>query len=179
TSEVGRLYDGLLGESERAEALGAPSGAALAEHIAALGLPRPEETAARIEGWTDGRMRALRSPAARAAFDDLLPALLQAAANAADPEHALARWETLVGGLPSAVNLFRLLEARPGLAELLLRILSLAPTLADELARRPALLDPLIDATALDLPGSVEQLAERMRTDGAYEARLDHIRAIV
>ncbi len=179
TAEVGRLYDGLLGESGRAEPLGAPSGTALTERIAALGLPHPEALAARIEGWSDGRMRALRSLAARTAFEDLLPALLQAAANAADPEHALARWETLVGGLPSAVNLFRLLEARPGLAELLLRILSLAPTLADELARRPALLDPLIDATALDLPGSVDQLAARMRGEGDYEARLDHIRAIV
>jgi glutamate-ammonia-ligase adenylyltransferase len=179
TSEVGRLYDGLLGESGDFEPLAAPSGTALAERITALGLPQPKAMAARIEGWSDGRMRALRSPAARAAFEDLLPALLQAVANAADPEHALARWETLVGGLPSAVNLFRLLEARPGLAELLLRILSLAPTLADELARRPALLDPLIDATALDLPGSVDQLAARMRGEGGYEVRLDHIRAVV
>lgn len=179
TSEVGRLYDSLLGECEGAQPFAAPSGTALADRIAALGLPQPEAMAARIEGWSDGRMRALRSPAARAAFEDLLPALLQAVANAADPEHALARWETLVGGLPSAVNLFRLLEARPGLAELVLHILSLAPTLADELARRPALLDPLIDATALDLPGSVDQLAARMRGEGDYEARLDHIRAIV
>ena len=179
TGEVGRLYDGLLGECGDAQPRAAPSGTALAERIATLGLPQPEAMAARIEGWSDGRMRALRSPAARAAFEDLLPALLQAVANAADPEHALARWETLVGGLPSAVNLFRLLEARPGLAELVLRILSLAPTLADELARRPALLDPLIDATALDLPGSVDQLGARMRGEGDYEARLDHIRAVV
>jgi len=179
SAEVGRLYDGLLGGPGHAKASAAPSGTALEERIAALGLPNPEATAARIESWSDGRVRALRSSAARAAFEDLLPALLQAVANAADPERALARWETLVSGLPSAVNLFRLLEARPGLAELLLRIISLAPTLADELARRPALLDPLIDSTAFDLPGDVDELAARMTYDGAYEARLDHIRAVV
>jgi glutamate-ammonia-ligase adenylyltransferase len=179
TANVGRLYDGLLGECGPTEQPAAPSVYGLTARIAALGLPEPDKMAARIEGWSDGRMRALRSAAARAAFEDLLPSLLGALANAADPERALARWESLVGGLPSAVNLFRLLEARPGLAELVLRILTLAPTLADELARRTGLLDPLIDATALDLPGSVEALSARMCHDGDYEARLDQIREIV
>jgi glutamate-ammonia-ligase adenylyltransferase len=179
TAAVGQLYDGLLGERAAKEAPAAPAGTALAARIEALGLPEPDKMAARIESWSDGRMRALRSPAARAAFEDLLPSLLAAIANAADPEHALARWETLVAGLPSAVNLFRLLEARPGLAELLLRIISLAPTLADELARRPALLDALIDSTALDLPGSVEGLTGRMCSEGDYEAQLDRVREVV
>ena len=62
----------------------------------------------------------------------------------------------LLTGLPSAVNLFRLLEARPALLDLLARILSLAPPLADALARRAYLLDPLIDASAFELPPSVE-----------------------
>jgi glutamate-ammonia-ligase adenylyltransferase len=179
TAHVGRLYDGLLGECSPSGSAPAPAGSALAARIDALGLPEPDKMAARIEGWSDGRMRALRSPAAQAAFEDLLPSLLAALANAADPERALARWESLVAGLPSAVNLFRLLEARPGLAELVLRILTLAPTLADELARRTGLLDPLIDSTALDLPGPVDALAARMCNDGDYEARLDQIREVV
>ena len=60
---------------------------------------------------------------------------------------------------PQRVNLFRLLEARPGLFALLADCLTLAPP-PDELARRPDLL-VLIDRTALDLPGGVEELRPR------------------
>ena len=44
--------------------------------------------------------------------------------------------------------------------------------LADELARRPELLDALIDPNALDLPGSVETLAERMRASEESDTRI-------
>ncbi len=107
----------------------------------------------------------MRSEAARAAFEAVFPALLEALAAAPDPDRAVTRWESLLANLPSAVNLFRLLEARPGLLDQLMAILTLAPPLADELARRAELLDALIDATALDLPGSVDA------TGGAYGAR--------
>jgi glutamate-ammonia-ligase adenylyltransferase len=125
------------------------------------------------------RFRALRSGSARAAFERILPALVEAFGRAPDPDRALARWETLLGALPSAINVFRLLEARPGLLTLLVRILAHAPTLADELAQRPALLDPLIDRTALDLPGGVDAIAARVRPadlQADYQQTLDTVR---
>ncbi len=60
--------------------------------------------------------------------------------------------------------------------------LTLAPPLADELARRPELLDTLIDRSALDLPGSVEELSRQMRRverGDDYERRLDRIRIVI
>ncbi len=127
-------------------------------------------------------IRSLRGAEARAALDAMLPDLLDALGQAPDPDHALARWETLLARLPSAVNLFRLFEQRPGLLELVLRVLTLAPPLADELARRPDLLDRLIDRSAFDLPGPIEELAARMRRGESgddYENRLGRIRRIV
>ena len=41
----------------------------------------------------------------------------------------------MIARLPSAINFFKLLAARPALVELLSEILSHAPTLADALAR--------------------------------------------
>src|SRR5690606_5457265 len=114
--------------------------------------------------------------------DAMLPDLIEALAGAHDPEHALLRWEMLLSRLPSAVNLFRLFEQRPGLLALVLRVLTLAAPLADELARRPDLLDRLIDSSALDLPGSIEALAargQRGEADDDYERRLDRIRTVV
>ncbi|MEN9925925.1 MAG: hypothetical protein RL268_2051, partial [Pseudomonadota bacterium] len=124
-------------------------------------------------------LRALRSDAAREAFDAMLLPLLAAFAKGPEPERALLRWEQLLTNLPSAVNLFRLLEARPALGELLARILGLAPPLADALARRADLLDPLIDASAFDLPGSTEELIAQLsrgEADDDYERLLGRVR---
>jgi glutamate-ammonia-ligase adenylyltransferase len=83
--------------------------------------------------------------------------------------------------VPTAINLFRLFEARPGLLDQVLRVVTLAQSLADELGRSPELLDALIDARALELPGPVEAVAARMREGRArdYEERLDAIRRVV
>lgn len=183
TEAVGQRYDRLVAEhagEQTSVAVSAPrSGAALAAEIARLGFPEPDALADRIEGWRSGKLRVLRSEAARAAFDAVQPRLLAAFAAAPEPLHALLRWEQLLSNLPSAVNLFRLLEARPGLADLVARVLCLAPPLADALARRADLLDPLIDASAFDLPGAVDDLAEVMARGEAgddYEALLGRVR---
>jgi glutamate-ammonia-ligase adenylyltransferase len=151
----------------------------LTQELARLGFSEPSVLAERIEGWRSGRMKALRSDAARAAFEIVQPELLAAFAKAPDPVRALNRFEQLLAGLPSAINLFRLLEARPGLIAQLADILSLAPPLADALARRADLLDPLIDASAFALPGSATDLATEFARGEAgegYEALLDRVR---
>ena len=141
----------------------------------------PADIAERVAGWTDGKYQALRSSAALGAFEAIRPDLLSSIATSPDPDAALVRWESLISRLPSAINLFRLLEARPGLFALIADCLTLAPPLAEELSRRADLLDALIDRTALDLPGSVEELAARMgrreRGDD-YEMRLDRLRVV-
>ncbi len=140
----------------------------------------PEDFVRRVQGWKDN-IRALRGAEARIAFDAIQPDLAEALYGAPDPERAMARWETLLARLPTAINLFRLFEQRPGLLGQVLRILTLAPPLADALARRVELLDALIDSTALDLPEAVPVLAARMAAceDSDYESQLDHIRQIV
>ena len=168
---VGERYDTLLdGEATPAAATDSGIAAELRERVID-----------RAAHWRD-TIRSLRGVEARAALDAMLPDLIEAVAQAADSDRALARWETLLSRLPTAVNLFRLFEQRPGLLEIVLRVLTLAPPLADELARRPELLDRLIDRSAFDLPGTVEDLAARMQrgeTGDDYERRLDRIRRIV
>ena len=169
-AEVAERYGRLL-DGEQAVA---PAGAAIDP-------ARREHLNERAAHWRD-TIRSLRGGEARAALDAVLPQLIDALGQAPEPERALARWETLFARLPSAVNLFRLFEQRPGLLELVLRVLTLAPPLADELARRPDLLDRLIDRSAFDLPGTVEEIAARMErgeADDDYERRLDRVRRIV
>ena len=174
TDTVGTRYDELIAASADTS----PPPPARSD-LAELGPGNADETAARIEGWKAGTFRALRSDAAIAAFERVQPQLLEALATAPDPDRALVRWERLLANLPSAINLFNLLEARPALLDLLARILSLAPPLADELARRADLLDPLIDASAFALPGTVEEIAADLAWREAgddYERVLGRVR---
>ena len=133
----------------------------------------------RIEQWRSGTYPALRSPAARTALEAVLPGLVAALGKAPDPQGAIVRLDRMLARLSSAVNFFRLLEARPALARLLGLILSHAETLAEELARRPELFDGLIDATALDPVADLATLAAEMSAGADYQGRLDHVRRVV
>ena len=184
TEQVGSRFDALIEQTSDAAggAGGEPAPRSVAEQLEGTGFSDPQAVARRVEGWRDGQVRALRSEAALAAFEVIRGPLLHALAAAPDPDRALARWEAFLVNISSGINLFRLLEARPGLLVQLVRILALAPPLADELSRRADLLDALIDASALDLPGDVAALAARMsgNEDGDdYQARLDRIRRVV
>ncbi|PZU11807.1 bifunctional [glutamate--ammonia ligase]-adenylyl-L-tyrosine phosphorylase/[glutamate--ammonia-ligase] adenylyltransferase [Sphingomonas sp.] len=179
TEAVGRLYDAL--EADGAAPLpGIPSD--LAKLLADHGFPDPAQAAARIDAWRSGQTRTTRSAAAREALEKVLPTLIAALAEAADPQAALLRFDDLVGRLPSALNLFRLLEARPSLLGLLVRVLALAPALAADLARRASLIDGLIDASALAAQPAAPALAAMLRRGEAgedYQGLLDRVRADV
>ena len=182
TDAVGARYDALLADHAHPTDLPASppaSGKRLAAQLDALGFAEADELAMRIEGWRSGKLKTLRSEAARAAFDAILPALLAALAHAPEPRRAFNRWEDLLTRLPSAISLFQLLEARPALLDLTAKVLSLAPPLADALARRADLLDALIDATAFELPGPVAVLAadfSRGEAGDDFERLLDRVR---
>ena len=173
-ARVGQIYDALDGEAR--EAL--PRNTALLEaQLVGDGFADAEVVAQRIAGWRGGTYRAVRSAAAQDALEAMLPALVRALGEAADPLSAVNRLDRLIERLPTAINLFRLLEAQPALLKLLTDILCHAPTLADDLSRRPDLLDGLISTRALDPVGSISAIAAQLAGDDpALEAQLDRIR---
>ena len=146
---VSRQFDKLVDQPSKRLSI---DPALLRDELAKLGFTDVETVVRRIGDWRSGRAKALRSAPALAAFEAMLPTLLEAIARAGDPAHALNRFADVVERMPSGVNLFRLLEARPLLADYLARVLSHAPVLAEQLAVRPALLDGLVDDSSFDQP---------------------------
>ncbi len=176
---IGRIYDALDDDVRPAFSRDAVT---LEADLQRAGFADATAARQRVEAWRGGAYPALRSPAARDALEAVLPTLIPALAAAPVPQAALLRLDALLERLPSAINIFRLLEARPGLATLLATILSHAPTLADDLGRRPDLLDGLIDASAFDPVGDVASLMATMHggeTGADYQAQLDHVRRVV
>jgi glutamate-ammonia-ligase adenylyltransferase len=176
---AGAIFDSLAPD-ERKQLSNDPD--ILRNELAGLGFADPASAARHIVHWRSGKARSLRSPAAQHAFEAMLPGLLQAIAQAADPDHALNRLSDIVERLSSGVNLFRLLEARPPLAELLAKVLAHAPALADQLARRPELFEGLFDASSFALPPEAEEFAEILANAMRglpYDVALDRVRRLV
>lgn len=180
-ADVAAVYDRLV--AQRGAATGWPRDPDdLARAVADAGFVPTAAAVARIGEWRGGSLRVLRSAAALAALEKMLPRLIAAFAAAPDPEAALARFDRMITGLPSAINFFHLLAAEPQLARVLTRVLVLAPTLADALGTRASLIEGLIDARAFDPPLGAADLAADWRgrtAHGDYEAQLDAVRDTV
>jgi glutamate-ammonia-ligase adenylyltransferase len=176
---VGQQFDGLV--SEREERLSNDPDI-LRSELSGMGFAEVDEAFRRIGEWRSGRARSLRSPAARTAFETMLPTLMRAVAAGPDPSRGLNRFGDMVDRLSSGVNLYRLIAARPRLADQLALILAHAPPLADQLGRRPTLLDGLIDESSFAPPPDAETLAERFLAligKEEFEIALDRIRRMV
>ncbi|CAH0353302.1 Bifunctional glutamine synthetase adenylyltransferase/adenylyl-removing enzyme [Sphingobium sp. CECT 9361] len=174
---VGNNYDRLIQEDAIDQLSHDPEG--LKAQLVGMGFAETQVPLARIAHWREGSVRALRSGAARNALEELLPALMAALATAPDAGTALNRLDDMIERLPSAINFFKLLAARPALVQLLAEILSHAPTLADALAQRAELLDGLIDASAFDPPPSVAGLSAQLgllEPGDDYQMLLDRVR---
>jgi glutamate-ammonia-ligase adenylyltransferase len=176
---AGRIFDSLAPD-DRGLLSNDPE--ILKSELSDIGFTDAEAAARHVAIWRSGRARSLRSPAARDAFEAMLPALLSAVASGSQPDHALNRLSDIVERLSSGVNLFRLLQARPDLAQLLAKLLAHAPALAEQLGRRPELFEGLFDASSFSMPDSAEAFAgaitEAMRGH-PYDAALDRARRLV
>ena len=150
--------------------------------IEKLGFRQPAFVSQTIRGWHHGRIRAMRSERARELLTRLTPKLLRALSSAGDCDQAFARFASFFAGLSAGVQVLALLDARPALLGLLARVLTMAPRLADNLARRPALLDALIEprfATPLtqDPPGALcGELRESLLDARSFEETLNAAR---
>ena len=173
---AGQIFDG-LSPDEAGHLSNDPD--IMRDELKGFGFKDTKPAARHVAQWRSGKARSLRSPAAQNAFEAMLPGLLQAIASGPDPERALNRLSDIVERLSSGVNFFRLLEARPNLAQLLAKILTHAPALADQLARRPELFEGLFDASSFDPPPAAEVIAADLgKVMGAhpYDVALDKVR---
>ncbi|MBL6934147.1 MAG: bifunctional [glutamine synthetase] adenylyltransferase/[glutamine synthetase]-adenylyl-L-tyrosine phosphorylase [Alphaproteobacteria bacterium] len=103
-----------------------------------------------VRNWHRGRYPAIRSERARQLLTELMPAILSALADTADPDLAFMKFNEFLSRLPAGVQLFSLFQANPGLLGLMAEIMGNAPRLADRLSRRPILLDGVLAADFFD-----------------------------
>lgn len=175
---VAKLYDRLLetGEGQRGPRIPLGSGEVELWGERAR-LKDPRLLVSLVEGWRSGRPRSLRAPEAQQAFEAVIPVLVQQVAAGRTGREALLRLDQLVNALPSGVQFWRLLAAHPALAKVVGRLLTATPLLADALAKRPSLLDVLLEpASPLpDVHAAIDELSSVLRGLSG-ETLLDRVR---
>src|SRR5690606_10375937 len=125
-----------------------------------MGYARASDVLATVRGWHHGRYAAIRTPRARELLTEVQPLLVQAFAETADPDRAIATFDRFLAALPAGVQLFSLLKANPPLMRLLADMMGTAPRLARILSRRRRLLDAVIDPRTFAALPSAEELDE-------------------
>ena len=124
-----------------------------------MGFSDTETISSTIRGWHHGRYRATRSTRAREILTELMPALLSALGRTANPDIAFRRFDEMLTGLPSGVQLFSLFLANPEILDLVAEIVGGSPRLAEILSRNPLLLDGVLDPGFKELPDAATMKA--------------------
>jgi glutamate-ammonia-ligase adenylyltransferase len=131
-----------------------------------LGFQEPATVTETVRGWHFGRFAAMRSTAARERLTEITPALLQAFSKAGQPDSGLRAFDSLLRALPAGAQLFALLSNNRQLLDLLATVLGAAPRLAEMFARRPHVVDALVE------PASSGEAYTSEVLDTQLEARL-------
>lgn len=155
------------------------------ETLSRLGFEDPAVVWKRLNGWAAGRARAVRNARARSLFMQIAPRLVDIMAETGEADAALTRFAAFFENLPIGVQPLSLLSNEPALAADLIAILTMAPRMASELARRPDLLDVMLDKRfsvplAQDPPDAFhDRICESVARADGYEAALNTARRLV
>lgn len=146
-----------------------------------MGYQSPESVSDIIQSWHRGSRRSTKGKRARQILTELIPALLQALSNTANPDSAFFRFDDFIARLPTGVQIFSLLNARPELLGVIARILGSAPALGQQLAKHPHLLDTVLHtnfyAKLPDKQSLQEELEVALSHIENYEDRLAALRS--
>jgi glutamate-ammonia-ligase adenylyltransferase len=143
-----------------------------------MGFASPQAVSGTIRRWHHGRISATRTERGREVFTRLAPRLLEAAAATGAPDAAFARFADFFGGLSLGVQVQSMFLAQPRLLELVVRVMAFAPRFARTLARRPAVLDAMLDPTFFGPIAAPADLPGRLAAAGGFEAAMDEARRL-
>ncbi len=179
---VSRHFDALFARlpGGEAETVAEPAEGSIAERLARLGFARPDDGAGLIDVWMQGRYPAMRGERSREMLRGVLPALLESLAASPDPDRGLARLDAAFSRLPTGLQFFAMLAARPKLIELITETAGLDAPLAEHLARNPDVLGAALEPdfwTDLPVRATHEaELRDAIGADRSFEPALDAVR---
>ena len=115
--------------------------------LRAMGFKDPSRIIHVFQQWHRGSIPATRSARSQQLLTSLGPRLLEAMSKAGEPDTAFQRFLEFFSGLNSGVQVMSLMLAEPALTREVISTMAFAPKLAADLARRPALIEAMLEPT--------------------------------
>ena len=164
---------------EREDSLGAPGNLVFTgssddpetlDTLVELGFREARRVSERIRSWHHGRFAATRTVRARELLTLLMPRLLEALSQTADPDAAFVKFDEFLGRLPAGVQLFSLFNENRILLNLVAEIMGTAPRLADALSHNATMFDAVLSPDFFEPLPDGEQLGRQLN-DALARAR--------
>jgi len=135
--------DGEPDDTEKGDLVftGAETDPSTLKHLTKLGFNEPQAVDQTVRAWHHARYRATRSTRSREILTELMPALLRAMGQTAEPDMAFRRFDEFLSKLPAGIQLFSMFQVNPHLLDLVAEVMGEAPRLAEHLARHSGLLE--------------------------------------
>ncbi len=180
------VYSDLFAEEERLSGVGGnlvftgvDEDPGTVETLREMGFDDPSRVIRAFQNWHRGNVPATRSARGQQLLTSLGPRLLEVISDVGEPDTAFARFEDFFGALQSGVQTMSMLLQEPAITRELIETMAFAPQLARDLARRPALLDSMMEPhfqqpLSQDEPGArSEELDRLLRQASDFEDRLN------
>ncbi len=152
------------------------------ETLKAMGFSDPSRIIHVFQQWHRGSIAATRSARSQQLFTSLGPRLLDTMCKAGEPDAAFERFQEFFSALKSGVQVMSLMLAEPALTRDVIETMSFAPKLAADLARRPALMDSMLEPSfrapvASDAPDArITKLRALLERADGFEEQLNAAR---
>jgi len=178
-SDLFATEERLSGEAGNLVFTGVDDDPGTVETLKGLGFSDPARIIHVFQQWHRGSIAATRSARSQQLLTSLGPRLLEAMSKAGEPDVAFERFREFFSGLASGVQVMSLMLAEPALTHDVIETMSFAPKLAADLARRPALMDSMLEPSFRapaqdDPPGAREaRLHDQLKRADGFEAQLN------
>jgi len=178
-SDLFAAEERLSGEAGNLVFTGVDDDPGTVETLRKMGFSDPSRVIHVFQQWHRGSIPATRSARAQQLLTSLGPRLLEAMSQAGEPDAAFQRFLEFFSALKSGVQVMSLMLAEPALAREVIRTMAFAPKLADDLARRPALIDSMLEPSFrapvdADLPRDRERrLRNQLDRSEDFETKLN------
>lgn len=141
--------------------------------LTTMGYSEVERISAIIQGWHRGHRRSTRSKRSRQLLTEMVPTLLTKLAEATNPDTAFFQFDDFLNRLPSGVQIFSLIQARPEILAFLTHILGSAAALGNTLSSNPLLLDAMMEPEFFMPLATKAELAEELTIRTAHTQDLE------
>jgi len=138
------------------------------ETLSGMGFSEPSRIIRTFQNWHRGAVPATRSARGRQLLTSLGPRLLEMISSTGQPDAAFDRFADFFGSLSAGVQTMSMMLAQPALTRDIIKTMAFAPRLARDLARRPQLLEAMLEPGFM-VPVSSVAPGER---EGRLRARL-------